>query len=277
MISKSIRLEDSSSHPMSNCSFRAVIFDLDGVITDTATSHAKAWKTLFDDYLKSRAAKTGEDFFQFSVETDYTAFIDGKPRYEGVESFLNARGITLPVGDPTDSPGEETICSLGNQKNDIFCDLISREGVEVFCGTTQLVRQLKKTGISSAVASSSKNCQLVLSITGLGALFKVSVDGVKALELGLRGKPFPDMFVKCCEYLGTQPELTVIVEDSEVGVQAGRAGEFGLVIGIDRAECGTLLSNAGADVVVRDLQCVAPRDLEEWWRIARRNREEEIQ
>lgn len=246
--------------------FDAVIFDLDGVLTDSAKVHAAAWKALFDDYLRERSARYGEAFRPFSVEEDYRSFVDGKPRYDGVRSFLLSREIQLSNGDPTDEPGQETVCGLGNRKDRLFTDILVQKGVEVFESTVRLVRQLKASGVRCGVASSSKNCQRVLEIAAIDDLFEARVDGVVSAELGLKGKPAPDIFLKCAELLRATPRRTVVVEDALSGVQAGRAGRFGLVIGIDRMNLGDELRRDGADVVVTDLLNVSIGIVNAWYR-----------
>lgn len=251
--------------------FDAVIFDLDGVITDTAKVHAAAWKSMFDDYLRTRATKCSEDFCPFTLE-DYRSYVDGKPRYDGVCSFLSSRGIQLTYGNPSDGPEKETVCGLGNRKDRIFANIITQNGVEVFESSVRLIRQLEISGIRCAVVSSSKNCRLLLQIAGIEDLFEARVDGIVSAELGLKGKPAPDIFLKCAELLKVSPERSVVVEDAISGVQAGRDGGFGLVIGVDRVGlCETLRKN-GADVVVTDLSHVSPDDINEWYRSNRKPR-----
>lgn len=245
--------------------YDTVIFDLDGVVTDTAKVHAVAWKALFDDYLQTRTLQFNEAFRPFDIEEDYASYLDGKPRYDGVRSFLGSRGIALADGDPTNGPERETVCGLGNRKDRIFSKVLRDNGVEVFDSTVCLVRELEKMKIWRAVASSSKNCRSVLQIAGLENLFDTMVDGVLSADLKLRGKPDPDIFLKCVELLGTTPERTVVVEDAISGVQAGRNGGFGLVIGIDRAGLGEQLQKNGADVVVTDLIRVSHHTIDSWF------------
>ena len=250
---------------MSSLSFDAVILDLDGVVTDTARVHAAAWKSLFDGYLRRRAIKYKEDYRPFILERDYLTYLDGKPRYDGVCSFLRARSIGLTYGDPSDGPDVETICGLGNRKDRIFADVLRQEGVRVFDSTIRLVRELDAAGVRRAIASSSKNCQLMLEIAGIEGLFEARVDGVVSARLGLRGKPVPDIFLKCAELLSVSPDRSVIVEDAISGVQAGRSGGFGLVIGVDRTGLGDTLRENGADIVVPDLLNVKPDDINQWF------------
>lgn len=231
----------------------AVIFDLDGVVTRTAGLHAAAWKQLFDDYLGRRAAQQGEPFRPFDAEGDYQRFVDGKPRYEGVRSFLESRGIALPYGDPADPSEAETVCGLGNRKNAIFQELLAQGGVEVFESSVAFICHLQARGVRVALVSSSKNTTAVLESAGLSDLFEVRVDGVEAARLGLRGKPHPETFLEAAQRLGVDPARAAVVEDAIAGVAAGRAGGFGLVIGVARAGDGAALRANGADIVVGDL------------------------
>jgi alpha,alpha-trehalase len=231
----------------------AVIFDLDGVVTRTASLHAAAWKQLFDAYLAERATRRGEPFRPFDADADYRQYVDGKPRYEGVRSFLESRGIVLAYGDPDDPPERETVCGLGNRKNAIFHELLTRGEVEVFDSSVALVRDLKAQGVKVALVSSSKNMIPILEATGLSDAFEVQVDGIEAEQLGFKGKPHPDSFLEAARRLGVAPERAAVVEDAIAGVEAGRAGGFGLVIGVARSgEVDALRAN-GADLVVGDL------------------------
>ncbi len=234
--------------PLTGC--RAVIFDLDGVVTRTARVHAAAWKELFDAYLERRLGDDAEPF----TDHDYREYVDGKPRYDGVADFLASRGIELERGDPSDSSDADTVCGLGNRKNGIFRRRLEEDGVEVFDTTVSLIRRLRARGVGTAVVSSSKNCALVLETAGLADLFDERVDGVTSEELGLDGKPAPDIFVEAARRLGVDPGDAAVVEDAEAGVAAGRAGGFGLVIGVDRADHAGDLRESGADIVVRDLE-----------------------
>jgi alpha,alpha-trehalase len=241
------------SYELSKNEYDGVVFDLDGVITDTAEVHAKAWKTMFDEYLRSRSDLGEKARRPFEIDTDYRIYVDGKPRYEGVRSFLESRGISIPYGDPDDPPGEDTVCGLGNRKNRLFTEVLGREGVRVFDSTVRLIEKLKSRGIKVAVVSSSKNCADVLKTAGLAHLFEAKVDGVDSARLGLKGKPDPDIFVRAADDLGVEPKRCVVVEDAVAGVQAGRAGKFGCVIGVDRTGHAEDLKQGGADVVVSDL------------------------
>ena len=233
--------------------FDAVLFDLDGVLTSTAKIHSFCWKTMFDAFLSQQAAATQQPFQPFDIEHDYKQYVDGKTRYDGVRSFLESRNISLPEGTPTDPATVDTVCGLGNRKDELVQETINRCGVESYAGSVALVRQLRKLGIHTAVVSSSANCEQVLRAAGILELFDVRVDGLVASELKLPGKPAPATFLKAAEMLGTKPARAVVVEDAIAGVQAGRAGGFGLVIGVDREGNENILRTHGADVVVADL------------------------
>jgi beta-phosphoglucomutase family hydrolase len=235
-------------------SFEAVIFDMDGVITKTALTHAHAWKKMFDEYLKKREAEHGKPFVEFTHAGDYLPYVDGKPRYKGVQSFLESRGINIPFGDPADSPGTETVCGLGNQKNIAFNEVLENEGVEVYPSTIALLNELKTAGIKLGVASSSKNCKPVLERVDLLDVFDARVDGVVSAELGLHGKPEPDIFTTACDIVGVKYEKAIVVEDAVSGVQAGKKGKFGLTLGIARENNRKELEENGADYVVEDLE-----------------------
>lgn len=233
--------------------FDAVIFDLDGVITQTASVHAAAWKRLFDDFLRERARQTHGSFTPFDVDTDYPRYVDGKPRFDGVASFLQSRGIALPSGEPGDSEDAETVYGLGNRKNRYFHEHLESEGVEVFNSSVRLVRALRKAGIKTALASSSRNAAAVLAAAGLTDLFDARIDGNDLARLDLKGKPAPDLFLLAAEQLGVPPARAVVVEDAVSGVEAGRAGRFRHVIGVDRHGTPEALVKGGADIVVPDL------------------------
>jgi trehalose-phosphatase len=232
--------------------FDAVIFDLDGVVTRTAKVHAAAWKTLFDAFLQQQADATGKPFRPFDVETDYRRLVDGKPRYDGVADFLQSRGIALAYGDPADPPERETVCGLGNRKNLLYLQRL-KQGVEVYDSTIGLIHQLRAQGIKTAIISASNNCAQVLESAGITGLFDVRVDGVVAQRLGLAGKPAPDVFLEAARQLDVKPARSVVVEDALAGVQAGRRGGFGMVIGVDRGGHPQEMKDAGAHVVVADL------------------------
>ena len=249
--------------------FDAVLFDLDGVLTRTATVHAAAWKKVFDGFLERYAARTGTPFVPFDVESDYLRYVDGKPRYDGVASFLAARGISLPPGTPQDPPGETTIAALGNQKDRHFAEALAEHGVEPYASTIEMVRALRANQIETGVVSSSHHCAAVLEAAGIADLFAVRVDGNDVDRLGLAGKPAPDAFLEAARRLRVDPARTAVVEDAIAGVAAGRAGGFGLVIGVDRAAQSQALREAGADVVVTDLdQCRLALDPPSRWSLA---------
>ncbi|SDY81831.1 trehalose 6-phosphatase [Citreimonas salinaria] len=226
---------------------RGAIFDLDGVVTHTAQVHFAAWKRLFDAFLAARgdAALFNED--------DYRRYVDGLPRYDGVMAFLHARGIGLPHGEPSDPPEAETICGLGNRKNRYFREALEREGVEVYQDTLALIERLRADGVGTALVSSSRNARAVLEAAGLTRLFDVILDGSDAAVEGLKGKPAPDIFLAAAARLGVEPTHAFVVEDATSGVAAGRAGGFGLVVGLDRSGQADALREAGADVVLPDL------------------------
>ncbi|WP_297089243.1 beta-phosphoglucomutase family hydrolase [uncultured Draconibacterium sp.] len=238
---------------MGKLAFDAVIFDMDGVITKTAITHAAAWKKMFDEYLQKHAYETGEPFKEFT-QGDYLTYVDGKPRYKGVASFLESRNISIAFGDTSDEPGMETICGLGNRKNEAFNEVIARDGVEVYESTAQLLNDLQAAGIKLGVASSSKNCAPVLEAVDMLKIFGARVDGVVSAELGLHGKPEPDIFTTACEMLESVPAKAIVVEDAVSGVQAGAKGEFGLTLGIARENNEKELADNGADFVVTDLE-----------------------
>jgi beta-phosphoglucomutase family hydrolase len=229
------------------------LFDLDGVLTKTAEVHAEAWKQMFDAYLEQRAARTGQRFAPFDVVADYEQYVDGKPRYEGVQSFLASRGIELPRGEPGDPPDAETVDGLGNRKNEIVLRLIRERGVEPYEGSVRYVRAAKDAGLRRAVVSSSTNCRDVLVAAGIEDLFEVRIDGVVAEREHLRGKPEPDTFLAGASAFGAQPARAAVFEDALAGVAAGRAGHFGFVVGVDRVGQAQALREHGADVVVSDL------------------------
>ncbi|MFH1833481.1 MAG: HAD-IA family hydrolase, partial [bacterium] len=234
--------------------FDAVIFDLDGVVTKTATVHAAAWKRLFDEYLKERAAREDKPFRPFDADSDYRRYVDGKPRYDGVVSFLESRGISLAYGDPGDPPDKETVCGLGNRKNRYFTQHLTEHGVDAYESTVDLIRDLRAMGMKTAIFSASRNCEEVLNAANVRELFDAKVDGVDADELGLPGKPDPAVLLEAARRLEVTPGRAVIVEDAIAGVQAGRAGRFGLVIGVNRSGASGVLRENGADVEVTDLK-----------------------
>ncbi|GJL55498.1 MAG: hypothetical protein NPIRA02_26300 [Nitrospirales bacterium] len=237
--------------------FDAAIFDLDGVVTKTARVHATAWKKLFDEFLEGWATHTGQTFQAFDLVKDYRPYVDGKPRNEGVKSFLYSRNISLPYGNEEDGPDQETICGLGNRKNAFFLETLKDHGVDPYLATVELIRALRAQGKKTAIVTASKNCVEVLESANLTLLFDVKVDGWDADQYHLRGKPAPDVFLKAAELLGVFPQRGVIFEDALAGVHAGHDGNFGTVIGIDRADQTAALYREGADIVVGDLVDIA--------------------
>jgi beta-phosphoglucomutase family hydrolase len=239
-------------------SARACLFDMDGVLTRTAVVHARAWKEMFDAYLKERAGRTGEPFRPFDEHDDYDRYVDGKPRAAGVRSFLDSRGISLPDGDPGDPPDAETVAGLGNRKNELVQRLIHDDGVEAYDGSIRYVRAAAEQGLRRAVVSSSANTREVLAAAGIAELFEDVVDGNLAETEGLRGKPDPDTFLAGARLLGVDAAAAVVFEDSLAGVAAGRAGGFGCVVGVDRVGQADALRASGADLVVSDLADLLP-------------------
>ncbi len=235
---------------------RACLFDLDGVLTQTATVHAAAWKETFDSYLRQRAERTGEDFAPFAAIADYDQFVDGKPRAEGTRSFLASRGIVLPEGDVNDPPNATTVQGIGNRKNDLVVRRIREEGVQVYEGSVRYVRAARSAGLRRAVVSSSANCRAVLVAAGIEELFEERIDGVLAQRRRLHGKPAPDTFLAGAQALGVAPGEAAVFEDALAGVQAGRAGGFGFVVGVDRVGQAEALRAHGADLVVPDLDAL---------------------
>jgi beta-phosphoglucomutase family hydrolase len=231
----------------------ACLFDLDGVLTQTAKVHAAAWKQMFDAFLLDRSRQTGEPFRPFEIATDYVDFVDGKLRQDGVRSFLASRGITLPEGAPDDPATALTVHGLGTRKNDLVLDLIQRDGVEVYEGSVRFVEAVRNAGLRRAVVSASKNCQAVLAAAGIEDLFEVRVDGIVAEAKRLHGKPAPDMFLAAADALGVDAAHCAVFEDAVAGVEAGRGGGFGWVVGVDRVGQTVALRSHGAQVVVGDL------------------------
>jgi beta-phosphoglucomutase family hydrolase len=230
----------------------AVVFDTDGVLTDTASVHAAAWKRLFDEYLSLRVSR-GQVHFRPFAEADYLRSIDGRPRYDGVASFLASRGIQLPWGDPSDPPDRETVCGLGNAKDRYFVAHLCDHGAKPFPTSVAFVRRLRERGLRTAAVSASRNMVAVLDSAGLRELFDVEVDGVEADRLGLAGKPDPALFLEAARRLGVTPDRAAVVEDALAGVEAGRRGRFAMVVGLDRGGQAAALAERGADVVVTDL------------------------
>ncbi len=235
-------------------SVRACLFDFDGVLTRTATVHAAAWKEMFDGYLRERAARRGkEEFVPFDPVADYARHVDGKPRYDGVRSFLAARGIELPEGEPGDPPGAETVYGLGNRKNEIVLRMIHEGGVEAYEGSVWYLKAARDAGLRRAVVSSSANTREVLVAAGIEGFFEAHIDGVVAEREGLKGKPAPDTFLAGARALGVAPGEAAVFEDAIAGVAAGRAGGFACIVGVDRVGQAEALREHGASIVVSDL------------------------
>ena len=244
--------------PESKCvnrdQYDAVLFDLDGVITDTANLHAACWKQTFDEYLQKRWREKGEAFQPFDIASDYRLYVDGKPRFDGVRDFLSSRGIELPEGNLEDPADVETVCGLGNRKDDLVNDAIATFGVQPYDGSVRFIHQLHRSGFKIAIVTSSQNCAAVLEAAKLDKFFDVRVDGNIILSERLRGKPAPDTFLLAARLLGVEPRRTVVLEDAISGVQAGCAGNFGLVIGIARKGNADELTHHGAHLAVHDLE-----------------------
>lgn len=236
----------------------ACLFDLDGVLTDTASVHTTAWKAMFDTYLAERAERTGEKFVPFDPVADYLQFVDGKKREDGVRSFLSSRGIPLPDGNPDDSAATETVHGLGNRKNDMFNTALHDHGIEVFDGSRRYLEAVTAAGLGVAVVSSSANTSSVLAASGLDRYVRYRVDGVTLREENLAGKPAPDSFLRAAQLLNVAPDAAAVFEDALAGVAAGRAGHFGFVVGVDRLGQAEELRRNGADIVVTDLSELLP-------------------
>ena len=232
---------------------RGCLFDLDGVLTQTATVHAAAWQQMFDDFLRQQAERTGRRFVPFDPGADYDTYVDGKPRADGTRSFLQARGIDLPEGSDSDPPGTATIAGLSSLKNQIVLRRIADGGVQVYPGSIRYLRAAGEAGLRRAVVTSSANAASVLKAAGLSGQFDTVVDGAVARREGLAGKPAPDSYLYAATALGLEPSEAVVYEDALAGVAAGRAGHAGFVVGVDRAGQADALREAGADVVVGDL------------------------
>ena len=241
------------------------IFDLDGVVTGTARTHFTAWKETFEGYLASRTDLSDEQRRPFTHDADYVPYVDGKPRYDGVASFLESRGVALPFGSPEDAPGAETVCGIGNEKNVQFRRIVERDGVDIYDSTVAYVDALAERGVKLGVASSSKNATFILETTGLMSRFGTVVDGNTSAELGLSGKPAPDIFLTAAERLSVRPERSLMVEDAYSGVEAGRRGGFALVIGIARSGDPEELKRRGADIAITDMGEFGIEQTEQWF------------
>ena len=239
--------------------YEAWLFDMDGVLTKTALVHAAAWKEAFDAFLKEESARTGKTYAPFDPESDYEKYVDGEPRADGVRNFLAARGITLPEGEDSDPPTAATVCGVGNRKNDLVLAVMKKQGVQDYEGVTELIAALKSRGVKVAVVSASENTVAALTAAGINQLFDARVDGHTVKDLHLAGKPAPDSFLQAAKDLGVDASRAVVLEDALAGVEAGRAGHFGLVIGVDHHDEGDShayadqLHEHGANVVVREL------------------------
>lgn len=229
---------------------RACLFDLDGVLTETAVVHAAAWKEAFDDFLRRRE---GSGFRPFDAVADYDEYVDGRPRAEGVRTFLASRGIELPEGDDDDPPELDTVHGLGNRKNVLLLEKIRTKGVEAYAGSVRYIDAVRAAGLRTAVVSSSANCSEILVSAGIEDRFDVRIDGVVAAERKLPGKPHPDTFLQAAHDLGVEPGAAVVFEDALAGMDAGRDGNFGAVVGVDRVGQADALRRHGADIVVKDL------------------------
>ncbi|MET8862729.1 beta-phosphoglucomutase family hydrolase [Nonomuraea sp. NPDC004580] len=232
---------------------RGCLFDMDGVLTRTATVHAAAWKSMFDEFLHKWAGRTGTPFVPFDAAADYDRYVDGKKRADGARGFLRSRGIELPEGTPDDPPDAMTVQGLSNRKNQLVQAVIERDGVQVFPGSVRYVDEVRRSGLRTAVVSSSANTAQVLDAAGIAGRFEARVDGVVAQERRLAGKPAPDMYLAAAEALKLQPGQAAVFEDALAGVAAGRAGRFGFVVGVDRVGQADELRGNGADIVVTDL------------------------
>ncbi|MEI8032197.1 MAG: beta-phosphoglucomutase family hydrolase [Chlorobiaceae bacterium] len=245
--------------------FKGAIFDLDGVITGTAKVHSLAWESMFNSFLKNYSEANSEPYVPFDPAHDYHKYVDGKPRMEGVKSFLSSRGIDLPFGELEDAPEKESVCGLGNRKNELFTEILIKEGPEIYTTSVDLINDLIAQGVRIGIASSSRNCQMILQLSKLEHLFETRVDGEVSIEMGLKGKPNPDIFVTAAHNLGLEPHECVVVEDAISGVQAGARGNFGMVLGIARDIEGTKLREQGADIVVRDLGETSVAAIDRWF------------
>ncbi|BFU90602.1 MAG: hypothetical protein NTAFB01_17890 [Nitrospira sp.] len=253
-------MNQTDRHEFSN--FDAVLFDLDGVITKTAVLHAAAWKRLFDEYLKKLAARTDSPYEPFDPARDYRLYVDGKSRYDGVKTFLQSRHLTLPPGSLDDGPSQETIYGLGNKKDRYFDECLREAGVAVYPGTVRYLRAARAAGLKAAVVSSSHHCRDIIQSVGLTALFETRIDGHEIDRLHLHGKPAPDTFLEAARRVGVSPAKAIVIEDALAGVQAGQAGGFGLVIGVNRENQADALRQHGADIVVADLAELLPSEPE---------------
>lgn len=241
------------------------IFDLDGVVTHTAMVHSRAWKKMFDEYMKEWSNKNGKEQAPFDMDTDYPIYVDGKPRYQGAQSFFESRGIELPFGDPSDPPRMETVCGLGNRKNEFYRELVETDGVGIFEPTVEFIKALREQEHKIGLMSSSKNTRDIIRIAGLVELFDEVVDGLTAEKDGMRGKPHPDVYLRCAELLDLDPTRAFVVEDAASGVEAGSRGKFGVVVGLAHGDQGPALKEAGADVVITDPAELTVENMNGWF------------
>jgi beta-phosphoglucomutase family hydrolase len=246
-------MAESATHIITRSRYDAVLLDLDGVITDTAKLHAECWKQVFDEYLRKRATQRGEAFRPFDIANDYRLYVDGEPRFDGVRDFLTSRGIRLPEGSPDDPPQLDTVCGLGNRKNQLVNEIIQNGGVKPYEGSVKFIESIRHDGFKVAVVTSSQNCGTVLKAARLDASFEARVDGNLMRAQKLAGKPAPDSYLAAAKLLGVEPSRSVVVEDAIVGVEAGQKGKFGLVVGVARKGNAEELRQHGAHVVVNDL------------------------
>jgi beta-phosphoglucomutase family hydrolase len=246
-------MNEKSTHLITRDRYDAVLFDLDGVLTDTAKLHAACWKQMFDEYLQKRSTQRGEAFRPFDLADDYRLYVDGKPRFDGVRDFLESRGIQLPEGSEDDPPQLDTVGGLGNRKNNLVNDVIQNKGVQPYEGSVKLIQRLRRDGFKIAVVSSSQNCGTVLKAAKLNAFFEARVDGNMMHAQNLAGKPAPDSYLAAAKLLGVKPDRSIVIEDAIAGVEAGARGRFGLVIGVARKDNAEELREHGAQVVVNDL------------------------
>lgn len=253
-------MNQTNRHEFTN--FDAVLFDLDGVITKTAPLHAAAWKRLFDEYLKKLVAPTEFISEPFDLTRDYRLYVDGKSRYDGVKDFLKSRRLILPSGSPDDGQDQETVYGLGHKKDEYFEEYLRESGVVVYPGTMQYLRAVRAAGLKTAVVSSSHHCREIIQRAGLSPLFETRIDGHEIDRLHLHGKPAPDAFLEAARRVGALPAKAIVIEDALAGVQAGQAGGFGLVIGVNRENQADALRQYGADIVVADLAELLPSELE---------------
>ncbi|GAB4274570.1 MAG: hypothetical protein Kow0056_03040 [Coriobacteriia bacterium] len=246
-------MPSSGGHTLAVSDLSAVIFDMDGVVTATAKVHAEAWRRMFDEFLEAHSSSRDADLRPFDPHDDYLRYVDGKPRFDGAKSFLESRGFVLPDGHPDDPPDADTVWGISARKQQYFLEALRQHGADPYQDTLEFISALKSRGLPIAIITASRNCDEVLAAAGVSGLFDAKVDGNDALRLGLAGKPAPDVFLEAARRLRVSPQRSVVVEDAEAGVAAGRAGGFGLVIGVDRAGHADSLKAAGADIVVSDL------------------------